>query len=104
MKRQTKRKPTKRVPNEVKGVSISDTNYKTPSIEPFDGVWIGQIARLRLYASQQWVQVFLSPGNNNNLIGTTNDATLIKALFLALDNGRTILGATTNNVIEFIDY
>jgi hypothetical protein len=29
---------------------------------------------------------------------------MIKALFLARDNGRGILGYTGNDVIEFIDY
>jgi hypothetical protein len=100
----TKRKTARRIANRVKGISVSDPEYLTQSIEPFDGVWSGEIARLRFYASQQWVQAFLAPGNNNNLIGTTSDPTLIKALFLARDNGRVILGATANNVIQFIDY
>jgi hypothetical protein len=99
----TKRKTARRIANRVKGISVSDPEYLTQSIEPFDGVWSGEIARLRFYASQQWVQAFLAPGNNNNLIGTTSDPTLIKALFLARDNGRVILGATANNVIQFID-
>jgi hypothetical protein len=104
MKRPTTRRTTKRTANKAKGVGVSDSDYLSPSIEPFDGVWSGQIARLRFYASQQSVQVFLAPGNNNNLIGTTTDPTLIQALFLATDNGRTILGYTANNVIQFIDY
>jgi hypothetical protein len=104
MKRPTKRKTTKRTANKVKGTSVSDPDYLTPSFEPFDGVWSGQIGRLRFYASQQWVQAFLAPGNNNNLIGTTDDPTMIKALFLARDNGRVILGYTANNVIQFVDY
>jgi hypothetical protein len=104
MKRPTKRKTTKRTANKAKGISVSDPDYSSPSIEPFDGVWSGQIARLRFYASQQLVQAFLAPGNNNNLIGTTTNPTLIQALFLARDSGRVILGYTANNVIEFIDY
>jgi hypothetical protein len=104
MKRPMKRRTTRRTANKVKGISVSDPEYLTQSIEPFDGVWSGQIARLRFYASQQWVQAFLAPGNNNNLIGTTTNPILIKALFLARDNGRVILGYTANNVIEFIDY
>jgi hypothetical protein len=104
MKRPTKQKTIRRKANVVKGISVSDPEYLTPLIEPFDGVWSGQIARLRYYVSQQMVQVFLAPGNNNNLIGTTTDPTLIQALFLARDNGRAILGATGNNIIEFIDY
>jgi len=104
MKHATKRRTTKRTANKAKGVSVSDPDYLSPSIEAFDGVWNGQIARLRFYASQQSVQVFLAPGNNNNLIGATTDPTSIQALFLATDNGRTILGYTANNVIQFIDY
>ena len=106
MKRQTKRKTTKRATNQVKGISISDPNYLTQPIEPFDGdgVWSGQIARLRFYASQQWIQAFLAPGNNDSLVGTTNNPTLMKALFLARDNGRVISGYTANNEIQFIDY
>jgi hypothetical protein len=69
----TKRKTARRIANRVKGISVSDPEYLTQSIEPFDGVWSGEIARLRFYASQQWVQAFLAPGNNNNLIGTTSD-------------------------------
>jgi hypothetical protein len=67
--------------------------------QTIDGVWSGQIARLRFYDSQQWVQAFLAPGNNSNLTGTTNNPTLIKMLFLARDNGRVIMGFTANNVI-----
>jgi hypothetical protein len=104
LKRPTNRKTTKRVADKAKGISVSDPDYLTPLIEPFDGVWSGQIARLRFYASQQLVQAFLAPGNNNNLVGTTTNPTLIQALFLARDSGRVILGYTANNVIEFIDY
>jgi hypothetical protein len=104
MTRPMKRRTTRGTANKVKGISVSDPEYLTQSIEPFDGVWSGQIARLRFYASQQWVQAFLAPGNNNNLIGTTTNPILIKALFLARDNGGVILGYTANNVIEFIDY
>ena len=106
MKRPIKRKTNNRTANKVKGISISDPDYVTmaPVVEPFDGVWSGQIARLRFYESQQWVQAFLAPGNNSNLIGTTNNPTLMKMLFLARDNGRVIEGYTANNVIGFIDY
>jgi hypothetical protein len=104
MKRPIKRKTNKRTANKVKGISASEPDYMTPLIEPFDGVWSGQIARLRFYESQQWVQAFLAPGDNSNLVGTTNNPTLIKMLFLARDNGRVIMGFTANNVIQFIDY
>jgi hypothetical protein len=107
MKRPIKRKTNKRTANKVKGISISDPDYMTmaPVVEPFDGVWSGQIARLRFYDSSQWVQAFLAPGNNDNLIGTTNNPTLMKMLFLARDNGRVIEGYTSNGgVMGFIDY
>ena len=104
MKRPMKRRTTRRTANKVGGISVSDPEYLTQSIEPFDGVWSGQIARLRFYASQQWIQAFLAPGNNDNLIGTTTNPILIKALFLARDNGRVISGYTANNEIQFIDY
>ena len=104
MKRAMKRRTTRRTANKVKGISVSDPEYLTQLIEPFDGVWSGQIARLRFYASQQWIQAFLAPGNNDNLIGTTTNPILIKALFLARDNGRVISGYTANNEIQFIDY
>jgi hypothetical protein len=73
MKRPIKRKTNKRTANKVKGISASEPDYMTPLIEPFVGVWSGQIARLRFYESQQWVQAFLDPGNNSNLVGTTNN-------------------------------
>jgi hypothetical protein len=104
MKRPMKRTTTRRTANKVKGISVSDPEYLTQLIEPFDGVWSGQIARLRFYASQQWIQAFLAPGSNDNLVGTTTDPILIKALFLARDNGRVIFGYTANNEIQFIDY
>ena len=102
MKRPIKRKTNKRTANKVKGIGASELDYMTP--EPFDGVWSGQIARLRFYDSSQWVQAFLAPGNNDSLVGTTNNPTLMKMLFLARDNGRVIEGYTASGVIGFIDY
>ena len=45
MKRPIKRKTNNRTANKVKGISVSEPDYMTPLIEPFDGVWSGQIAR-----------------------------------------------------------
>jgi hypothetical protein len=106
VKHPKKRKANKLTANRVKGISISDPDYMTmaPVVEPFDGVWSGQIARLRFYDSSQWVQAFLAPGNNDSLVGTTNNPTLMKMLFLARDNGRVIEGYTASGVIGFIDY
>ena len=55
MKHPIKRKANKLTANRVKGISISDPDYMTmaPVVEPFDGVWSGQIARLRFYDSSQ---------------------------------------------------
>jgi hypothetical protein len=102
----TKRKVIRRAGNIVKGITVRDAGYlDTPTPPtPYSGVWSGSIGRLRYYASQQIVHVFLDPGLNDNWIGTTTDPTMIKALFLARDNGRGILGYTGNDVIEFIDY
>jgi len=102
----TKRKVIRRAGNIVKGITVSDAGYlNTPSPPtPYSGVWSGRIGRLRYYASQQIVHVFLDPGFNDNWIGTTKDPTMVKALFLARDNGRGILGYTSDDVIEFIDY
>ena len=104
MKRLTKRKRIKRTTNIVEGIRTSDPEYLTQPAGPFDGVWSGRIARLRYYMSQQIVHAFLAPGTNDNWIGTTTDSTLIKALFLARDNGRAIFGYTANDTIVFVDY
>ena len=55
VKHPIKRKANKLTANRVKGISISDPDYMTmaPVVEPFDGVWSGQIARLRFYDSSQ---------------------------------------------------
>ena len=103
----TKRKVIRRIGNIVKGIEVSDPEYlatPSPPTTPYSSVWSGRIGRLRYYASQQIVHVFLDPGYNDNWIGTTTDPTMIKALFLARDNGRWILGYTGDDVIEFIDY
>ena len=69
------------------------------------GVWFGSIARLRLYVSQPGlVYAFKAPGTNDDFIGTTDDPDIIRALFLARDNGRPIDGYTENNSIVWLDY
>jgi hypothetical protein len=67
------------------------------------GVWSGSIGRLRLYASGL-VYAFKAPGNNDNLIGTTDDPNMVRALFLARDNARQIVGYTENAKILWLDY
>ena len=49
------------------------------------------------------VQAFKSPGNNDDLVGFTNDPNIIRALFLARDNGRPIWGCSDSS-IEWLDY
>jgi hypothetical protein len=68
------------------------------------GVFTGSIARLRIYAPQT-VFAYTAPGHNDDQVGITDDPTIIHALFLARDNGRSITGATDNNgKIIWLDY
>ena len=67
------------------------------------GVWHGSIARLRVYSSTGMVQAFKAPGTNDDLVGFTNDPNIIRALFLARDNGRAIWGYSGPS-IEWLDY
>lgn len=71
--------------------------------ECFGRVWHGSIARLRVYSSTGMVQAFKSPGTNDDLVGFTNDPNIIRALFLARDNGRPIWGYSDSS-IEWLDY
>src|SRR5262249_16648640 len=75
-----------------------------PPVTP--GVWSGSIGRLRLYRSNPGlVYAFKSPGTNDNFIGTTDDPDMVRALFLARDNGRTIWGYSDDNQgIVWLDY
>lgn len=72
------------------------------------GVWSGSIARLRIYDSQTstgTVFAYKAPGNNADGVGTTTDPNVIKALFRARDNGRTVMGYTNaSNRIVWLDY
>jgi hypothetical protein len=56
--------------------------------------WSGSIARLRIYHSTGMVFAYKAPGANANQVGVTDDPNLIRALFLARDNGRFIWGDT----------
>jgi hypothetical protein len=71
------------------------------------GVFTGSIERLRIYASgsESSVFVYTAPGDNDDQVGITDNPTIIHALFLARDNGRSILGSTDNSgKIEWLDY
>ena len=72
-------------------------------------VWSGAIARLRVYdqpaSTGKVVFAYKSPGNNSDYVGYSDDRNVIKALFLARDNARTITGYTNASCkIEWLDY
>ena len=100
----TKRSKTK-VANRTGGINISDQEFlELPTLTP-GGVWSGRIARLRIYHSTGLVFAYKAPGTNADQVGVTDDPNLIRALFLARDNARSILGATSaDGRISFIDY
>ena len=79
------------------------------SVTGCEKVWKGSIARLRVYdqpaSTGKKVFAYLSPGNNTNYVGYSDDPNMIKALFLARDNGNGIQGYTNSKCrIEWIDY
>ena len=73
-----------------------------------NAVWTGSIARLRVHDSQSStgnVFAYKAPGTNSDNVGTTTDPNMIKALFLARDNGRSVTGFTNaSNRIVWLDY
>jgi hypothetical protein len=100
----TKRSKT-RVANRTGGINISDQEFLEPPTLTPGGVWSGRIARLRIYHSTGSVFAYKAPGTNADHVGVTNDPNLIRALFLARDNARSILGFTSaDGSIGFIDY
>lgn len=80
----------------------------TPPPIPGAGVWTGSIGRLRVYDTQTStgnVFAYKSPGHNSDLVGNSTDADIIKALFLARDNGGSVTGATDGSGrITWLDY
>jgi hypothetical protein len=100
-----KRTKSGRTPNRTRGINVSDPDFLATPAQLLGGVWSGSIARLRIYHSTGRVFAYKSPGANANQVGFTDDPNLIHALFLARDNGRSILGYTNNDgSIGFIDY
>jgi hypothetical protein len=72
-------------------------------------VWSGSIGRLRVYdqpaSTGKKVFAYIAPGANSNYVGYSDDQNVIKALFLARDNGRVITGYTNASCkIEWLDY
>jgi hypothetical protein len=94
-----KRRPAKR---RVK-IKMSQPYPAIEVVSASVGVWHGSIARLRVYSPTGMVQAFKSSGTNNDLVGFTNDPNIIRALFLARDNGRPIWGYSDSS-IEWLDY
>lgn len=100
----TKRSKT-RVANRTGGINISDQEFLEPPTLTSGGVWSGRIARLRIYHSNGRVFAYKAPGTNADQVGFTDDPNLIRALFLARDNARSIFGVTSaDGSIDFIDY
>jgi hypothetical protein len=100
-----KRKKTGSTASRVRGIKISDPEFLDTPAQMFPGVWSGRIARLRVYHSSGRIFAYKAPGTNADGVGTTIDFNLIRALFLARDNGLVILCFTdNNNGIGFIDY
>ncbi len=84
-----------------------------PAIKAFavgcEKVWHGNIGRLRIYdqpaSTGKKVFVYLAPGANSDYVGYTDDPNMIKAVFLARDNGRGVQGYTNASCrIEWMDY
>jgi hypothetical protein len=72
-------------------------------------VWSGRIGRLRTYdqpaSTGNKVLAYKAPGSNSNYVGYSDDPHIIRALFLARDNGRSITGYTNPKCkIEWLDY
>ena len=100
-----KRTKIGRAANRTRGISISDPKFLDTPPPSLGGAWSGSIARLRIYHSTGLVFAYKAPGANANQVGVTDDPNLIRALFLARDNGRFIWGYTYDDgSIGFIDY
>ena len=72
-------------------------------------VWQGSIGRLRIYdqpgSTGRRVFAYLSPGNNADYVGNSQDPNVINALFLARDNGRSVQGFKNVQCrIECVEY
>lgn len=100
-----KRKTTKQKAKVGKAGKTSDPELLIAPVIPISGVWTGSIARLRVYVSTRTVFAYKAPGTNADAVGSTDDPNTIHALFLARDNGRSIMGYTDDNgSIGWLDY
>ena len=83
------------------GLQLEHESSKGSCGAVFSGV---KISRLRIYNDGR-VFAYKFPGANQNYIGATTDANIIKALFLARDNERMVTGYTDDSCrITFLDY
>lgn len=74
-----------------------------------NSTWTGKIERLRIYnqGSNKNVFAYITPGNNDSYVGSTNNANMIDALFQNRNdtNGTQIQGYTDSDCkIQWIDY
>jgi hypothetical protein len=97
----------------ARAISTVPSKKELPEIDASaagcEKVWKGTIARLRIYdqpaSTGKKVFAYLSPGNNSDYVGCSDDPNMIKALFLARDNGNSIQGYTNSKCrIEWLDY
>lgn len=78
-----------------------------PDTKVFPKIWSGVIARVRVYDDTHGkrIFVFLSPGNNANYIGYTNDANMIKVILQAHLHKQVLSGYSTDQYkILWMDY
>ncbi|NTW64649.1 MAG: hypothetical protein HGA46_11400 [Chlorobiaceae bacterium] len=99
----------KKTKNESVGPSEKELPELKVSLPGCEKVWSGVIARLRIYdqpaTTGKKVFAYVSPGDNKDYIGYTDDPNMIHALFLARDNANNIQGYTNAKCrIEWIDY
>jgi hypothetical protein len=96
---------TKKMGKSKKQVKDSSIGALAEGLASLDAVWTGSIARLRIYHSVGTVIAYKAPGHNSDAVGDTDDPTIIHALFIARDNGRSITGYTdSNGHINWLDY
>jgi hypothetical protein len=100
---------TKKTAKRKSTAGKSKKNLEAPTESSFAAaVWTGKITRLRVYDKQTSngkVFAYKAPGNNADYVGHSDDPNIVHALFLARDNGRTIMGYTDANFrINWLDY
>lgn len=89
--------------------SVKELPELKASLASCEKVWSGVIARLRIYdqpdSTGKKVFAYVSPGQNKDYVGYTDDPNIIHALFHARNNENTIQGYTNSRCrIEWLDY